>query len=322
MKIEKNRFIPGEIPVEVKNSSYQFILNIQSTSEMQQLWALFIWGVTEALEVKRARLIYRGGIIFECMSFDKSGVSQKPLTEFNFADFKEDFDSTFLKNKVIILKRADIFYAQMELTLGKSLQETTREAEKNELLARARIFFNQLFMVLRIKNFEYQSLKDDITLAYNQNYLKAFIQSEIERSMRYASVFSIVFFDLDNLKAINEKHGHLVGTEVLKEVAAVLRGQVRKVDLLSRFGGDEFVIVLLHADASKAYDVCSRIRTAIKSRVFLENTHINIGITGCFGISSFPDHGNTVDELIRNADLAMYDVKRSGKDGIKIYKGD
>jgi diguanylate cyclase (GGDEF)-like protein len=185
-----------------------------------------------------------------------------------------------------------------------------------------RIFINQLHLLLKIKNFEYHAVKDDITMAYNQNYLKAFIQNEIERARRYATGFSIAFFDLDNLKAVNDAHGHLVGTEILKEVATILRAHVRKVDILSRFGGDEFVIVLLHADAEKALEVCSRIKAAIKKYNFLANQDLNIKISGSFGISSFPGHGNTVEELIRKADIAMYEVKRTGKDGIKIYEGD
>ncbi|MCP5049765.1 MAG: GGDEF domain-containing protein, partial [bacterium] len=111
-----------------------------------------------------------------------------------------------------------------------------------------------------------------------------------------------------------------VGTEVLKEVAGVLREQVRKVDLLSRFGGDEFVIVLLQAPAEKALEVCSRIKTAISDHIFLADKHLNLKITGCFGISSFPENGKTVDQLIKKADLAMYTVKRTGKNGINIYE--
>ena len=222
---------------------------------------------------------------------------------------------------MVVYKRGDGHTIQMEITFESGgYSEDISPGDTALMRVLSRVFANQLFLLLRIKNYEFHSVKDDITLAYNQNYLKAFIHNEVERAKRYATVFSIIFFDLDNLKAINEQHGHLVGTEVLKEVAAILRSQVRKVDLLSRFGGDEFVIVLLHAGASKANEVCQRIRNKVCEHVFLKSKNLNINITGCFGISSFPENGMSVEDLIRKADLAMYEVKRTGKNGVKIYE--
>jgi diguanylate cyclase (GGDEF)-like protein len=306
----------------------QHILTLQATTDIPQLWRLFLFGLGKKLKVRQGELVYRAGILFETHKYTGNGdgpaFETHTITNFAFQEFRKDFDYIKTKKGIIFFKQTEAFCAQLELISDHPdftaiiLKET--DDHGNRYLGMMHFFLNQLFLLLQIKNFEFHSIKDDITLAYNQNYLKAFIQNEIERTRRYASTFSIVFFDLDNLKAINELHGHLVGTEVLKEVANVLRSQVRKIDLLSRFGGDEFVIVLLHADESRAYDVSLRIQTAMKSHVFLKDQNINIKITGCFGISSFPANGNSVDELIRKADLAMYDVKRTGKDGIRIYK--
>jgi diguanylate cyclase (GGDEF)-like protein len=196
-----------------------------------------------------------------------------------------------------------------------------RSASFSQFLGLSRIFLNQVALLLRIENLEFHSVKDDLTLTYNQKYLRSFIQNEIERCKRYPSFFSVVFFDLDNLKSINDGYGHLIGTEALKDAANILRGQVRKIDLLSRFGGDEFVIVLVKADAGKAYDTCGRIKQRLAGTVFLKDKGLNIRMTGCFGISCFPRDGTTVDELIKKADSAMYEVKRRGKNGIKIYEG-
>ena len=305
------------------NQLYPFILELQSASEIDRLLQLFLeqFPLHHTPKIKNAELAFRAGILWESLIFqkNKTEITRKSITNQSYPDSRKDFDYQLVKKKFFMFKRIDGYSIQVELQFEKAISGQIKE---KELLKLANLFFNQLFLLLKIKNYEFHSIKDDITLAYNQNYLKAFMQNEIERSRRYAAVFSVIFFDLDNLKAINEENGHLIGTEVLKEVAAVLRSQVRKMDLLSRFGGDEFVIVLLNADAGRAHEVSTRIKSALKNTVFLKERHLDIKITGCFGISSFPEDGNAVDELIRKADIAMYEVKREGKDGIKIYEGD
>jgi diguanylate cyclase (GGDEF)-like protein len=301
---------------------HRFILRLQTAAEINELWLVFLEEVKTHLVLKEALLIYKAGMIFEHLELVNYRIVHKPLTHFSFLDPAQDFQMNVARKKLVIFKREGDYSAQMELKLSGSfnLNDEPAANERSILTALAEIFMNQLILHLQIKNYAFHSIKDDITLAYNQNYLKAFIQNEVERAKRYATVFSIIFFDLDNLKAINEAHGHLIGTELLKEVASILKSQIRKVDLLSRFGGDEFVIVLLHADPDKAYQVCLRIREKINSHVFMENKNLDIHVTGCFGISSFPENGMSVDDLIRKADLAMYDVKRKGKDEVKIYQ--
>lgn len=300
--------------------AYRFILGLQEFTEVRQMWALFTRGIQDTVGIGEAQLAYRAGVFFESLGFNGGGISHTTISTFPFGEFQGEFDVKVDGNSVIVYKLWEAFCARVTYKTARPIG--TDDHVLTRLVELTHIFLNHLFLVLRIKNFEFSSVKDDITMAYNQNYLKAFIQNEMERARRYASVFSIVFFDLDNLKAINEDHGHLVGTEVLKEVAQVLRAQVRKIDVLSRFGGDEFVIVLLNADEKRARDVCMRIRDALRKHVFLEKKDIEIQITGCFGISSFPVHGSNVEELIRKADLAMYHVKRTGKDGIKLYHED
>jgi len=300
-----------------------FISELQSLTELDQLWRLFLHRLPNYIsgEVKHGELAYKAGILWESLVFqnNKYEIKKKSLDTEIYPDTRKEFDFQLNPENLTIFKRIDDYSIRVDIEF---VDKVDKGLSKDQLAKLLRIFINQVYLLLKIKNYEFHSIKDDITLAYNQNYLKAFLQNEIERSMRYASAFSVIFFDLDNLKEINEIHGHLIGTEILKEVAAVLRSQVRKMDLLSRFGGDEFVIVLLHADSARAYEVCERIRNALKKTVFLKSEGLKINITGCFGISSFPENGNTVDDLIRNADIAMYEIKRKGKDGIKIYEGE
>ena len=162
-------------------------------------------------------------------------MTRNPLTnKYSFPYSRKEYNCKISKKKVAIFKRVDTYCVQLELQFedadtNGAILNLKKETYHDELLILSQIFLNQLFLLFKMENFEFHSIKDGITSAYNQNYLKDFIQNEIERARRYASVFSVIFFDLDNLKTINEKYGHLIGTEVLKEVAAVLRSQVRKI---------------------------------------------------------------------------------------------
>jgi diguanylate cyclase (GGDEF)-like protein len=310
----------NQYPGNIDEKAGRFFRNLQSKTSIEEVWGLFLKTIIETISLESARLIYRSAVMskFLVTTFNK----EKPVTtesDVKHAKFLEtagDFDHTFSEKEIVIFKRADGYFVQFELCLANP-----SAAVENKLIIFSQIIMNQIILLMRIGNLEFHSIKDDITLAYNQKYLRTFMQHEIERCRRYPSVFSIVFFDLDNLKAVNEKFGHLVGTQVLKEVAAVLRQQVRKIDLLSRFGGDEFVIVLLKTNATKTFEICSRIKQNLDSTVFLNEKSLNIKMTGCFGISSFPQNGNSVEELIKKADSAMYEMKRKGKNGIKIYEG-
>jgi len=302
---------------------HPFFLNLQNQTEISALLNVLLHRSRAFLPpiYTGVQLTYHCGILFEQVTVNHGQVTNRPMTEFNFSTTGKDFSAYISDHKLVFFAQNNTSMLQLEFMFGASAQPESDDFSQTRLLLPqlVQLFFNQLFFLVKIKNYEFHSIKDDITMAYNQNYLKAFVHNEIERSKRYATMFSLIFFDLDNLKAINEIHGHLVGTEVLKEVAGILRSQVRKVDLLSRFGGDEFVIVLLHAGPDKAYEVSERIREKVNNHTFMSHDSLNVKITGCFGISSFPENGGTVEDLIRKSDMAMYEVKRKGKNGIKIY---
>lgn len=297
-----------------------FILSLQSTISVDSAWVLLSQQFKKIFPLKKGQLTYKTGTMFKTLSYANNKTSEKDVEEFPFLKSSENFHYEFKGNSFQAFKQEDGYAVQTNLLFSRAI---AGENDTRQLVTLTHIFLNHTALLLKIGNFEFHAIKDDITLAYNQKYLRAYIRNEIDRCKRFPpSYFSLVFFDLDNLKAINEEHGHLIGTEVLKQVAAVLRQQVRKIDLLARFGGDEFVIILLKTNTDKAYEVCSRIKSNMENTSFLRNKQLDIKMTGCFGISSFPSDGDTVEELIRKADAAMYEVKRKGKNGIKIYEGD
>jgi len=147
---------------------------------------------------------------------------------------------------------------------------------------------------------------DDLTGLFNHRYLHMAIEKEIGRSRRYGMKFSLIFIDLDHFKEINDTHGHLCGSKTLAEVAQVLRHNVREVDTLFRYGGDEFTAMLVETDAEGARVVAERMRLAIAETLFLTDEGINARLTATFGYATFPDHSESRIELIDLADQAMF----------------
>ncbi|MCP4147422.1 MAG: GGDEF domain-containing protein [bacterium] len=305
-----------------RSQACDFILSLQAATELKSLWMLFLEGIRSEYDLVEAKLIYKTEILFKSLVFQKDKLTIEEIEEYNFIESGNTLDFFVSGNTIIATKQNDTYRVQIELRFSQ-LKNVPNKQQRDELFVVSRIFINRLVLILKLENYELQSLKDDITKTYNQNYLKEYLQNEIERGKRYPPAnFSVVFFDLDNLKAVNEAYGHLVGTSILKEVANLLRQQVRKIDFLSRFGGDEFVIILVKTPPDSALEICERLKDHLTRKVFLKERNINLKMTGCFGISAFPQDGDTVDELIRKADSAMYDVKHKGKNGIKIYEGD
>ncbi|MCF6178558.1 MAG: diguanylate cyclase [Geopsychrobacter sp.] len=151
---------------------------------------------------------------------------------------------------------------------------------------------------------------DDLTGLYNYRYMQIALNQESRRSQRYGLKFSLIFLDLDRFKGINDRHGHLAGSAALQEVSRLLRGCVREVDTLFRFGGDEFTALLVETDATAARVVAERIRKSIADHSFLKDHEQPCRLTTTVGFSTFPSDALDATELLELADRAMYDGKR------------
>ena len=162
------------------------------------------------------------------------------------------------------------------------------------------------------------AMRDDLTKAFNRRFFDSYLDEEIERSRRYGSLFSIIFLDLDDLKMVNNFYGHLTGSRTLQEVAKRVLAAVRAIDKVVRFGGDEFCIVLPETDQEQALAVANRVRKALTANAFVIDGNVEISITASFGIASYPTHGLSKDDLIRQADAAMYRVKSTTKNAVGL----
>ena len=152
---------------------------------------------------------------------------------------------------------------------------------------------------------------DDLTGLFNTRYLEMVLQTELSRARRFKKHLSLLFIDLDYFKLVNDTYGHLVGSWVLVETARVLKGCLRDIDIVVRYGGDEFIIILSETDRQGAMVVAERIRKRIEEHTFRPREDIEIHLTCCVGIAVYPEDAESKEELIQLADKAMYRGKET-----------
>lgn len=159
-----------------------------------------------------------------------------------------------------------------------------------------------------------QALKDFLTGLYNRKHFDQVINQEIEIFERYASLFSVVFMDIDDFKKINDEYGHIVGDFVLRHFSSIIRKNIRKIDIPFRYGGEEFLIILPNSSTVKAITVSERILEDIRKTVF-KYRGIKISITVSMGIQEY-SKGMSAENIVDLADQKMLKAKKDGKNRV------
>ncbi|MDD3149346.1 MAG: diguanylate cyclase [Candidatus Gastranaerophilales bacterium] len=161
--------------------------------------------------------------------------------------------------------------------------------------------------------------KDGLTKLYIYRHFHSLLDNEIKRSARYQHPISLLMIDLDDFKSINDTYGHQTGDQILKEVAAVISGTCRKIDMPSRYGGEEFAVILPETPPENACKISERLRIKVEQiRVTTPEGKV-ISASASFGIAGFPQDAKTQTDLIEFADKALYYSKEKGKNCVSIY---
>jgi diguanylate cyclase (GGDEF)-like protein len=198
----------------------------------------------------------------------------------------------------------------------------TEEGYAQHYLERASIFIPQIALGLKrtrlFLEVQERSRNDGLTGLYLRRYFLERLQTEIQRARRYSTVFSLLLADLDFFKSVNDTHGHLAGDKVLREVARIFSGAVRPGDMVGRYGGEEFIVLLPFADDSEVQRMADKIRKAVAaSSIDVEEQKLSL--TMSIGICHYPRDGASAKELLAAADAALYWVKNNGRNGIKEF---
>ncbi|MDA8155726.1 MAG: sensor domain-containing diguanylate cyclase [Actinomycetota bacterium] len=159
-------------------------------------------------------------------------------------------------------------------------------------------------------------ITDDLTKLFNTRYMIRSIETEVLRSKRYGNSVSLIFMDIDYFKEVNDNYGHLIGSKLLVEMGQFMLKNLRELDVVARYGGDEFVIILPQTNPQKAVQTAERLRRSLEQHVFLKKEGYNLKVTASFGVASYPESAGSREELIRLADEAMYKVKHRTRNGV------
>ena len=166
--------------------------------------------------------------------------------------------------------------------------------------------------VERVKQLAYL---DGLTGIFNRRFFELRIVEEMDRARRFQSGMAVLMVDIDQFKRLNDEFGHLLGDEVLRQVSSIFHQQVRKIDVVCRYGGEEFAILLSQTNPQHALAVAEKLRRLVESWQF---PGVPRPVTISAGVATFPDHGTSRDELVKSADAGLYAAKQGGRNRVLL----
>lgn len=216
-------------------------------------------------------------------------------------------------------KRAIIVPLQIDKkTVGYLTAVGVLEDEKEKFNILAQQFVLSFKRAILYRRMSELAITDSLTSVLSRRHWFERFNQEVERSKKFQHAFSLLMIDIDHFKGCNDRYGHLVGDAILKDVSKKIKDNIRQIDLVCRYGGEEFSVILTEIDKAGAVFAAERIRQAVEEkpiRVYDENLTITISV----GISVFPEHAKEGQLLIEKADHALYRAKQSGRNKVCVY---
>lgn len=215
-------------------------------------------------------------------------------------------------------EKTQIHRQKLSELLGRNVDITTALCD---YLQSTTHFLNhpRLIEASQYENVIHESINDKLTGLFNRPYFDEAFNLQVALAKRYQEDFTILFLDIDNFKEVNDTYGHLAGDAALREIAAIILKEKRDSDIASRFGGEEFVLLMTHTDNVSAFIFAERLRQQIERLEISYLGHV-IKLTVSGGIASFPFNSEDPKQLLQMADSAVYLAKGAGKNNIAHFK--
>jgi len=199
------------------------------------------------------------------------------------------------------------------LALDSSQPDAFRDGDLQSLESVADICATAIQNAHYVERVKQLAYLDGLTGIFNRRFFELRFIEEIDRARRYGTGMAVIMADIDQFKRLNDEFGHVLGDEVLRQVSSLFHQQLRKIDVVCRYGGEEFGILLTQTDAHHAMNVAEKLRRMVASWQF---PGVPRTVTISAGAAAFPDHGATRDDLVRAADSALYAAKQTGRNKI------
>jgi diguanylate cyclase (GGDEF)-like protein len=214
--------------------------------------------------------------------------------------------------------------------LEKRVTERTKELQaevflrqnaENKLIELNEELHSQLDQITDLQeDLRQQAIRDALTGVHNRRYLTEVTEKELSRAERHQYPVSFILVDLDHFKDINDTYGHQAGDRVLIAIADLLCRETRRSDVVCRYGGEEFLLMLPETNLETALQRAENLRQAIAKANISHETH-TLHLTASIGVTMYPAHGKDLDELFKNVDTAMYQSKNSGRNQVSVFEG-
>jgi len=199
------------------------------------------------------------------------------------------------------------------LTLHSDRKNAFRENELQSLESVADICANSIQNAQYVDRVKQLAYLDGLTGIFNRRFFEMRILEEIERARRYGTAMAVIMADIDQFKRLNDEFGHLLGDEVLRQVSSLFHQQLRRIDVVCRYGGEEFAILLTQTNAEQAMSIAEKLRRLVQKWQF---PGVPRTVTISAGVAAFPLHGTTRDEIIQAADNGLYAAKQAGRNHV------